>query len=250
MKLLPPILSPWRVTIERRHTPAERRSRTGYRAYRSCLRWEFGFTCPFCLCHEADFAPRGAEGLGITQIEHFTPVNHDVTGIHLYANCFYICQFCNRARSATPNIDPADGNRLLNPCEDAWAEYFYSAGDEIQPREGSSDAAYTHATYHLNDPRKIARRRYRRITIEECLDLLERGGVILTRLLKEAAIQHDPSLVEESRVLQDALRRAWRDLEMFEVVPQDASDSCACNGEDYRSIPSVLEEQTVEFDSP
>lgn len=250
MKILPPVLAPWRAAIERRHSPPERRGRTGYRSYRSCLRWEFGFTCPFCLCHEADFAPRGAEGLGVTQIEHFILASQDDTAIYVYSNCFYICRFCNRSRSATPNVDPTDDRRLLNPCWDVWAEYFSVADDELKARGRSKEATYTLDVYNLNDSRKVVRRGFRRQTIEECLDLIYRGGAIVARLLEKATAEQDPDLVDEARAIEDAVRRAWLDLYVFQVVPQDAPRSCACGRDESCSIAHLLEEQTLEVEPP
>ncbi|MCP3959108.1 MAG: HNH endonuclease [bacterium] len=233
--------------IDRRHDPPEAQGRYGYRTYRACLRWEFGFTCPFCLCHEADFVPRGAEGFGVTQIEHFVPVSHK--GTNLYPNCFYICRFCNRARSAAANVDPEDGRRLLSPTSSVWAEHFVVAGDEIEAREGSDDAAYTRDAYDLNDHRKAARRRYRREAIDECLAMVRESGSICRRLLEDAVATHKPELVDAAKAIEAGLRRAWRDLEVFEVVPPDAPSRCACDVE-APSIPRLLEEQSIEIRAP
>ena len=169
-------------------------------------------------------------------MEHFVPVSHDEAGTRVYVNCLYVCRFCNRARGATPNVALSRDSRLLNPCRDVWAEHFRVAGDEIEVQEGSADAAYTRDVYHLNDRRKVERRRHRRETIAECLDMLERGGAVIGRLLEEATVRYASDLVDEARFIEDALRMAWRDLQMFEVVPQDAPAHCACRRED-RSIP-------------
>jgi hypothetical protein len=71
MKILPPVTRPWREQISRRHAPKVRRGNKGFRSYAPCLRWEFGFSCAFCLCHEADLAAYGAKGSGLLQVEHF-----------------------------------------------------------------------------------------------------------------------------------------------------------------------------------
>ncbi len=250
MRILPPRLAPWRIAIVRRHTPPAARGRRGYRTYRQCLRWEFGFTCPFCLCHEADFVPRGAEGLGVTQVEHFVPVSHDGAGTNDYLNCFYICRFCNQDRGAAATIEPADGRRLLNPCSDVWYDYFVAEGDQLRPAAGSGDAAYTYAAYDLDDPRKIEMRRYRRETIEACLRLIESGRTVLERLLDRALETQEPALVAEAKVIEEAIRRAWQELESFKVVPRDARDSCACGGEGLHIVPRALQEQTIEIEPP
>ncbi len=247
MRILPPQLVPWRVAVERRHTPHAAQGRYGYRTYRQCLRWEFGFTCPFCLCHEADFAPRGAEGLGVTQIEHFVPVSHDEEGTNDYLNCFYICRFCNQDRGVAATIEPEDGSRLLNPCNDVWSQHFVAEGDELRPVEGSRDAAYTYMSYDLDDPRKIEMRRFRRETVEACLRLIERGEAVLERVLDRAFQTQEPALVDEAKLIEEALRRAWRELESFKVVPRDARSSCACGGEGLHVVPMPLLEQTIEI---
>lgn len=64
MKILPPTTQPPLQAIERRHRPKKSRRWSDYRA---CLRWDFAFTCGFCLLHEVDlFGSEGGEGLGGT----------------------------------------------------------------------------------------------------------------------------------------------------------------------------------------
>jgi hypothetical protein len=58
---LPPATHPWRRKIERQHLPIE----GSYSSFRPCVRWEFGFSCAFCLLHEADVMLSGAEGWGL-----------------------------------------------------------------------------------------------------------------------------------------------------------------------------------------
>jgi hypothetical protein len=137
--------------------------------------------------------------------------------------------------------------RLLNPCRDRWAEHFIVAGDAIVAREDDNAAAYTHAVYNLNDPRKVEMRRFRRETVKEALDLLERGRSFLAYLLAKAGRTHDPKLVDEAKIIEDALRGAWRNLEAFAVIPRDAPESCACAVEDRCVIPQLLEEQAIEI---
>jgi len=90
MKLLPPSTKPPTQKIRRLHNPKATHGRYGYRAYRACLRWEFGFSCAFCLLHEADLARQGVEGLGVTGIEHFSLASTHPESINDYDNCFYI----------------------------------------------------------------------------------------------------------------------------------------------------------------
>ncbi len=129
MKILPKSTEPPDRKVRRRHNPEARTGRRGYRSYRDCLRWEFGFSCGFCLLHEADLAAHGAEGLGIMGVEHFVPVAAATEAINDYANCFYACRLCNGARSNVPVS--LLGKRLLNPCDDVWAEHFEADGDRL-----------------------------------------------------------------------------------------------------------------------
>src|SRR5437868_5698501 len=110
---LPPRTTPAKARLERRHAPP----RAHYATYRACVRWEFGFSCAFCLTHEADLLDHGVEGTGLTSIEHRLPQSHDESGgsINDYGNCFYACRFCNRARGVEALVD-TDGRRLLDPC--------------------------------------------------------------------------------------------------------------------------------------
>src|SRR5436190_1471867 len=90
MNTLPRQTQPATAPIPRRHTP----SRAGYATYRSCLRWEFGFTCAFCLLHEADLVEEGVQGTGLTTIEHHVAQSADLTLVDTYENCFYACRYC------------------------------------------------------------------------------------------------------------------------------------------------------------
>jgi 5-methylcytosine-specific restriction endonuclease McrA len=149
MKILPPSTQPWSEVLVRRHQPlrnfrAERR--------RQCLRWEFGFTCAFCLTHESDLAFCGAEGTGLTAIEHFVPRSVDPGRLHDYSNLFYICYSCNRARGRQP-VEEKLGRRLLNPCEAVWAAHFERVGNRLEPLD--ENARYTEKLYKLNSGAKM-----------------------------------------------------------------------------------------------
>lgn len=187
--------------------------------------------------------------MGVTQVEHFVPVSHDEGGTNDFMNCFYICQYCNQDRNAAPTIELKDGRRLLNPCHDVWAEHFVTDGDALKPRTDSGDAAYTHTTYDLDDPRKIEMRRFRRETVNDCMSLIERGRAMLARLLDKALQTQEPALVDEAKLIEDALRRAWQELETFKAVPRDAQSFCPCDGEGLCTVPQALQEQTIEIES-
>ncbi len=250
MRILPPTLHPWRARIDRRHHPPAAEGREGYRQYRQCLRWEFGFTCPFCLCHEADLALDGAERAAITQIEHWIPASDDAARINVYSNCLYICRYCNRSRGATPVIEVGGDGRLLNPCEDIWERSFSLENGRIEPRINDPAVLYTLAVYDLNDPRKVRRRLRRQERIRERLDFIDRARTLRERLLGKAMRALDPELVDVASLLEEQLRQAWQDLGRYQAVPEDARCPCACDEEELCALPRVLEEQTIELEPP
>lgn len=244
MKILSPATAPWRSRIERRHEPRPLAGLYGYREYRPCLRWEFGFSCAFCLCHEADLSPYGRR----TEVEHFVPVSHDQEQENNYFNCFLVCPFCNQSRGAAPNQDPAGPGRLLNPCEEAWREFFYLREDQILPREENADAVYTRNTYDLNDPRKVKMRELRRLTISAGAAHRSRFQELHARLLAKAKKTSEPELVDMAEKLWELRKPVEENLARFQAVPWNADTSCRCGHTRHHSLPDVLEEQTWEFD--
>ena len=116
MRHLPPRTRLPASLIERRHAP-----RPGaYPLYRSCLRWEFAFSCAFCWVHESDLIEHGVEGLGLTAIEHHRTRSAYPELTNDYHNCFYACRLCNTARGDSPDVSAVGGHRLLDPCTVAW----------------------------------------------------------------------------------------------------------------------------------
>lgn len=247
MKILPPVLRSWPRKIRRRHHPATARGRYGYRKYRQCLRWEFGFTCAFCQCHEADLRLHGVEGTGLTQIEHFEPASLAEARINDYSNCLYVCCFCNSARGVTPRRNPQEGVRLLNPCKNVWGQMFQVENDRLELLSEDPDVLYTCDIYALNDPRKISMRRQRRIILRDRLSFLERARKVRDRLLERASQIADPELIDAAMVIDGALIQALRDLELFVAIPSDANVPCACRDEELCQLPSVLSKQTIEI---
>lgn len=178
MKILPPRIRPSASLVERLHTPKPTSGRFGYQKYRACLRWEFGFTCAFCLLHESDLAEHGTQTLALTGVEHFDPVSAQGE-VNNYENCFYTCRLCNGTRQRAPVADQK-GHRLLNPCRNVWTEHFTAAPDDrLLPVLGDSDAVYTHWVYDLDDPRKVAIRKARRENIEESFRILDEAPELL-----------------------------------------------------------------------
>ena len=207
MKILPSRTEPTTLAVPRRHTP-----RLGaYGLYRPCLRWEFGFTCAFCLTHETDLVEHGVRGWGLEWIEHLVPRSVDEARIDDYSNCYLSCRFCNEARSDTPNVDKL-GRRLLDPCVAPWADHFLREGDSLEPRVGDPDAEYTWATYDFDDERKKVMRRTREARLEDALLTLREGPERVRRLLalaeKVSGADSDVLLREAEHL--DALLRQTR----------------------------------------
>jgi hypothetical protein len=248
MKILPPVTLPPRQPTTRRHSPRAARGARGFQAYRACLRWDFGFTCPFCLCHEADLTGgRPVEGFGVTGVEHgdsrsaFPGLTND------YSNCFYSCRLCNGSRSKRPRSSA--GRSLLDPSAVAWGAHFYRSGDRLLPVKGDRDAEYTHEVYDLADPRKIELRRLRRELITDRLELLRRFPEDIKWLQTEAEAS-PPSRARQALDLARRLRRAMHDaleeLTRFSSVPPDAPRECQCGRTDHHSVPPGLEVQSVD----
>ncbi len=226
MKILPTTTKPPNRRIGRRHAPAMASGRYGYREYRPCLRWEFGFSCAFCLIHESDVSPSGVEGLGVTTVEHYEPASTDPAALNDYENCFYVCRLCNGARHALPVVG-GDG-RLLNPCLDVWREHFAAVGDRLQPVPGDRDARYTHESYDLDDERKVRMRKLRRETIEECLAVIESCGSRIPDLMEHFNQIGDPSSLDVAEELWQSTVLAVRQLARSCAIPGDAPAECRC----------------------
>ncbi len=251
MKILPQRTLPPHAKIDRRHNPRKASGRFGYRAFRACLRWEFGFTCAFCLLHESDFTEYGAEGFGFMGIEHFSPVSADPKQAGSYANCFYCCRFCNENRWKTPPVDPL-GSKLLNPCTHVWGSHFFVAEDHLLPVEADSDAVYTAVAYDLNDPRKREMRRARQERLDECLALLEDGpGLIASALAacrRARTRQEAVALLAVAARLRKEILRTIKGTLRHAAAPMDADRSCRCGTTENHVLPGWLEMQTLEVE--
>jgi hypothetical protein len=247
MRILPLQTPPPSRRIERRHTPGVTTGRHGYQNYRPCLRWEFGFTCAFCLLHEADLFEHGAQGSGLTSIEHRVPASTSENEINRYDNCFYSCRFCNGARSNAPLVDAA-GSKLLDPCSVAWADHFVLTDeDRLAPLSG--DASYTEATYDLNEPRKTRLRRMRRERIQELMELLVEGPRQVKALLdlsqRALSMEEARELLRAAELLRGCVLRASMDLPRYTVIPKDSDATCRCGRSDHHTLPAWLDERTL-----
>lgn len=248
MLLLPPILRPFRRRIRRRHTP---KVSNDYSNYRDCLRWEFGFICGFCLLHESDFIEFGAEGTGVTWIEHIERQARRADLKCDYDNCVYSCRFCNRSRGVQEFLCPSTGARILTPTENKWSSRFRLYRDRLEPRPGDRDAARTCDVYDLNAPRKVDARRARRTHLREALRVIENADLINALLdqAKELGPSHPRSfkLITAAKRLRICVQRARRDLSRYIAVPTDAPNRCRCRRTDALSLPRVVSSQLIEL---
>jgi 5-methylcytosine-specific restriction endonuclease McrA len=241
MKLLPASTTPWSKVIERRHTPQELTRKDGFTTYRSCLRWEFGFSCAFCLIHETDVSE--VLGKDFMQIEHFVPKSTQEEGRNRYSNCFYICRYCNNKRGVKANLD-AGGLRLLNPCSESWQQHFTLQDDQLRPL--NQDAFYTETVYGLNHLNKVVIRKDRREAIDESLAVCSRFSERNGHLLAKFKETKDLEFFVASQDLWQLWKRAKKELERRDAIPGNAAP-CPC-GDEVCCLPDVLAEQATDLD--
>jgi hypothetical protein len=245
LDLLPHATRPWRTPILRQHRPAPT---TDYQDFRACLRWEFGFSCAFCLLHESDLSDNGTEGWGLMWIEHVELQSKNPELANDYDNCVYSCRFCNQARGAKRLID-SQQRHLLNPCHTAWEKHFYLYLDEIRRHDDNGDAVYTFQTYDLNDERKVRIRKKRRTVLSERLDVVTQARPLHDRLMQRARDTGDETLVDDAELAYEQFRQACSDLLRFHPIPDDAKQSCTCDAPQHHALPVVLQEQILRINT-
>ena len=212
--------------ISRKHRPKQ----APYGTYTPCLRWDFDFTCVYCRCHESDFI-EGAAGAGLFWVEHFEPQSTHPSLKDIYENCFYACRFCNRARGTKP-VQDDNGVRLLNPCEDAWADHFKVVDDSLIPT--GARAIRTELAYRINADRNVRVRRKRREVITTRTQMLVD---IAARVKKLSALSMSTNTEPDVRAmavgwlrdLAAARAAAIQDLRRYINPPADRPRTCACN---------------------
>lgn len=238
MLLLPPTTLPPNSAIERRHAPTGR-----YRNHRSCLRWEFGFSCAFCWLHETDLAPLGGEGLGLMWVEHKYPQSTSPGLADEYTSVFHACRRCNRARGMSP-VEAPDGRRLLDACMIAWGDHFEARGDEMHPIAGDTDALLTYRVYDLDDPVKCRLRRERREAMERAWATVQACAMRYPRLLDAAervkSAEDRAEILGAAALLRNLMGRARDEIARHRLVPLDAPVSCACGRDEACTPPEVI----------
>lgn len=221
-----------------------------YAAFRSCLRWEFGFTCAYCLLHETDWIPQGTEKSGLYAIDHFETKKDAPTKVTEYSNCIYACRYCNSVdRGSTPDKS-ADGKRLLDPSVSAWSQHFKLVADRLTSIDGDTDAQYTEETYSLNSPIKVSKRRERREVIISCLENLSQKN--LAGELREIAAQipdeeKKTQCLKAANLIDKASENAYRALQKYRAIPIDADTVCKCEQTNRLALPEEIERQTQEI---
>jgi hypothetical protein len=239
MKLLPLATGPASEPQKRRHQPRQATGNRGWEKYRQCLRWDFGFTCAFCLLHEADVARAGSEGWGTFTTEHFLPRSREPSRANDYTNCYWCCRRCNVSRNAR-DVETAEG-RLLDPCRDAWAGALCVEAFEFRTvLPGDRDASRTLDVYDLNDPLKVRARRKRAQAISSALDLYRRSSAIIGRLSR----QDKWFLSDLGTALRNQLEAAKR-LVAFAAIPEDRVERCECQDEGEFSLPGWIDAQCI-----
>lgn len=249
MKIRPAQLDLPSSPIARQHKPKKRTGKSGYRNYRQCLRWDFGFTCSLCGLHESDFKPTGVEGLAITSVEHVVAQSEDEDQRNDYNNCLYACMLCNTARNATARRD-AKGRRLLDPTQTSWADHFEFSGYELVARHGDADAEYTAESYDIGDPRKTRMRQFSAELLADRMLILTEALPKADRLLELAAEQDNRA---DAQLLVGAAQEIFRtacaavvEMRSYRAIPHDAGKKCDCNHVPSLALPEHLSAQTIE----
>ena len=253
MKLLPPVTPPFSERLERLHAPLPWAGEHGWKGFRECLRWEFGFTCAICQLHEADFVPPTTRPGGLS-IEHYLARSSDSGkgNENRYENCLWICARCNETRGDRPHTRAQDGARLLHPISDVWNAHFQRTGHDLLPQEGDSDAEYTASTYGINREVRRQLRRFRERETAEIRDSIELLHNQIDAFDNELAIAPDRSqatwLLRGRNRLVEKLRWNLEKLRHFSAIPEGAPVRCRCAA--GLAPAAAVASQWLDFDLP
>lgn len=186
------------------------------------------------------------------QAEHRISQSDDPSQRHIYSNCFYICERCNKSRGATSNHE--HGLALLDPCTVAWADHFERVGDTVRPRPNNHSAQYTWEIYDLDDPSKVQTRERRRYWLERYAEALLDCANLELMLLDKAvdeADDRDSAKTDRRLAVAQSLRRIesslLEKLAEFSPIPKNRSSSCRCGRTEHLSLFEGLAEQTIDL---
>lgn len=242
MKVLPPSTALPKQPHRRRHQPPQAAGERGYKAYRECLRWDFGFSCSFCLLHEHDVLAEGDDGWGVWTIEHFVLQTDDADRANAYFNCYWCCRRCNLSRDSR-RITTLDG-ALLDPCVHAWSDRFQLKHHRLEPRHPHDrNAQRTWSVYNFDDPGKVKRRQKREEALVDAVALWREMREIWARLSPA-----DQSFHEDVRTMQRNQRLALGVLLRYLAIPESSTEPCTCGSGEHCRLPRWLDAQCTELD--
>lgn len=238
---------------QHRHDPPK----SSWKHYRTCLRWEFGFTCAFCMLHEADLAEHGIEREHAVGIEHFQRRESSPDLADVYENCFLACTLCNEDRGRHPNTDK-HGRNLLDPSKTAWVEHFvWQDNGRLRPKPRDRDAEYTFRAYKLDHPKKHTRHVWRRDILRGSRRLLDKLPALINKLHEEARGARNAGnfgtarqKLREASDWRQVLATAAKQLRRFSAVPKDHPTRCRCGDEADMTLPAWLAQQTIAVTLP
>jgi hypothetical protein len=227
-----------------------------YGRFIACLRWEFGFVCPFCHRHECDLVG----GLGVAKLRQISVEHHvsqmegkTVSGYSPdnYDNCAFACFQCNSNRSSKPRINATSGATLLNPRCDAWGAHFQLLADHLEPNAGDNDANWTLDAYRLNRSAKVAGRQLRRESVTAAFERLSKIASEKAELVREAARTaggRRRGCLRFIGLLDDLAHRALGELSAYLLVPLDAPTTCQCGA--TQQLPGWILTQGIPVEFP
>lgn len=234
IKTLPEVTSIPEEPHARRHHP----KKASYQSYIDCLRWDFGFSCAFCLIHEKDLKATGVQGWALMWTEHFLTRSAEPTRTNEYENCYLCCRRCNTARGSRPRDLPQ--GRLLDPCEVAWGDHFESTEDLTWrvKETNDTDGVATLGAYALNDDLKLTCRKARQKILLEAWE-----GYRTVEEMVEELSPDDPYRTRKARRLRRIREFFLSRLSEFSALPTDRSDGCRCDRVEARTLPGWLHRQ-------
>jgi hypothetical protein len=146
----------------------------GYAEYRPYLRYDFFYSCAYCMMTEAE-----ACAIRFT-IDHYEPRKARPELEHEYENLMYACDPCNGRKGdrCPPPEARAVGYRFFRPDEDSFADHFYLTGLRIESKTQVGE--YSINALDLNR-QTLRRLRGIRRRLADCDSLVAEGVLGLRR---------------------------------------------------------------------